>query len=61
MIGVVPGWRMLRWRVYSTNGMVSQGFGDICEGDVVFRSGLKDGKWRLEKFTSSSPVFVQRF
>lgn len=44
-----------------TDAMVSQ---DICEGDVVFRSDLKDGDWRLENLRHlhlSWPDIVQRF
>lgn len=32
-----------------------EGLGDICEGDVVFRSGLKDGDWRLENLRHLHP------
>ena len=41
-----------------------EGFGVICEGDVVFRSCLKDREWRLENsrhLHPSWPVIVQRF
>lgn len=41
-----------------------EGLGGICKGDVVFRSDLEDGEWRLENLHhlhTSWPDIVQRF
>lgn len=68
MVMYVPGWRMHGWGVYiQMKQFHKEGLGDICKGDVVFRSGLEDGEWRLENlqiytiFTPSWPDIVQRF
>lgn len=55
--GACIGWKMEGVQMEWFN---EEEFGHICEGDVVFRSGLKDG-WGVEvgKFTPSSPKVGQ--
>lgn len=43
MMYLCPGGACIDGRWYRWNGVTNKGSGDIYEGDVVFRSGLKDG------------------
>lgn len=64
MMYLCPGGACIDGRWYRWNGVTNKGSGDIYEGDVVFRSGLKDGDWRLEILHHLHPIWpniVQQF